>query len=57
MIKYRTEGWDKDFNSYVNMLKTKKNVIICGDLRVSREKMDVFYSPPKDTVGFRPKER
>jgi len=56
-IEYRLR-WEKDFSDYVNKLKTKKNVIICGDLNVAHQEIDL--KNPKQNrgnAGFSDEER
>jgi exodeoxyribonuclease III len=40
-LDYRTEGWDKAFRNYVRELEKKKPVIICGDLNVAHQRIDI----------------
>lgn len=50
--------WDVDFSTYLNGLKAKKNVILCGDLNVSHEEIDI-HNPKSNTksAGFTKEER
>ena len=41
--------WEDDFRKYVNKLKKKKMVIICGDMNVAHEEIDL--KNPKTNVG------
>lgn len=56
-IDYRME-WEVDFRSYVSQLDQKKPVIICGDLNVAHNEIDL--KNPKSNVrnaGFSMEER
>lgn len=56
-LDYRLE-WDRLFRKYVNELKNHKATIICGDLNVAHQEIDL--ARPKDNVknaGFSPEER
>ena len=39
-LTYRME-WEDDFREYVNKLKSKKMVLICGDFNVAHEEIDI----------------
>jgi len=56
-IDYR-EQWDKDFSDYVNQLRSKKPVIVCGDLNVAHSEIDL--ARPKSnfnkTAGYTQRE-
>ena len=39
-LTYRME-WEDDFREYVNELKNKKMVLICGDFNVAHEEIDI----------------
>ena len=39
-LDYRTT-WDVDFLHFITELKSKKNVILCGDLNVAHEEIDI----------------
>ena len=39
-LDYRTT-WDKDFLSFIKTLEAKKNVIVCGDMNVAHEEIDL----------------
>jgi len=45
-LQERTEEWDNLFKNYCNGLKFKKPVIICGDLNVIHQDIDI-YQPEK----------
>jgi exodeoxyribonuclease-3 len=56
-LDYR-QKWDQDFCNYLVDLKTKKPVILCGDLNVAHKEIDL--SNPKSnkkSAGFTPEER
>lgn len=56
-LSYRME-WDDVFREYVNNLKQKKSVIICGDLNVAHTEIDL-KNPKNNTknAGFTVEER
>jgi len=39
-LDYRT-SWDKEFTAYLKQLETRKPVILCGDLNVAHQAMDL----------------
>ena len=41
-LNYRLNEWDKDFFEYINSLKSKKDIILTGDLNVAKENIDIF---------------
>lgn len=47
-LDYR-ECWDKDFNEYVNWLKRRKPVMVCGDLNVAHQPIDI--ARPKENYN------
>lgn len=56
-IDYRL-SWEADFNAYLNQLKSKKEVIVCGDLNVAHQEIDL--KNPKQNrgnAGFSDEER
>lgn len=48
---YRINEWDPDFRKYINGLKEIKTTIVCGDMNVAHEDLDVFN--PKLPVGLK----
>ena len=57
-LDYRVKTWDKRFRKYIKSLNKKKPVIICGDLNVAHEEIDIHN--PKSNVksaGFTIEER
>lgn len=57
-LPYRDKHWDPDFREYLTTLAKKKPVIICGDLNVAHEEIDL--SNPKSNrknAGFTDEER
>ncbi|HEY3402722.1 MAG TPA: exodeoxyribonuclease III [Ohtaekwangia sp.] len=56
-LDYR-ERWDKEFNEYVNWLRRRKPVIVCGDLNVAHQPIDI--ARPKEnynrSAGFTQRE-
>lgn len=45
-FKFRINDWDINFLNYINHLKSNKNIIICGDLNVCHQDIDI-YNPIK----------
>ncbi|MBQ4526687.1 MAG: exodeoxyribonuclease III [Clostridia bacterium] len=56
-LDYRMK-WEDDFKNYLCALKTKKSVIVCGDLNVAAEEIDL-KNPKANTknAGFTNEER
>lgn len=53
-LDYRTKEWDPAFYSYTQKLKEKKHVILCGDLNVAHQDIDI-HNPSKHynkSTGF-----
>ena len=50
--------WEDDFSKYLNDLKSKKTVIVCGDLNVAHKEIDL-KNPKTNTksAGFTKEER
>ena len=57
-LKYRTLEWDSYFRKYIKHYQKNKNVIVCGDLNVANEDIDI-HNPKgnKRTAGFTNEER
>ena len=57
-LDYRTKEWDELFRKFLKKLQTKKNIIVCGDLNVANEDIDI-HNPKtnKRTAGFTDEER
>ncbi len=56
-LKYRMQ-WDKDFLSFVKDLDKKKPVIVCGDLNVAHEEIDLANPKAnRKNAGFTDDER
>lgn len=56
-LEYR-QKWDADFLKFLKSLEKEKPVIVCGDLNVAHQEIDLTY--PKANVGnhgFTPEER
>lgn len=56
-LEYRMQ-WEDDFRAFLNRLNEKKPVILCGDLNVAHQEIDL--KNPKSNVknaGFTPEER
>lgn len=57
-LEYRTKEWEPDFRSYVNELKKKKSVVICGDFNCSHQEIDVHNPKISQKIaGFANEER
>jgi len=57
-LEYRQKDWDRDFLKHLKKLEKKKPVILCGDLNVAHEEIDL--ARPKDNqrnAGFTDEER
>lgn len=48
-LEYKQE-WDKDFSEYLNNLRKKKHVILCGDLNVAHKGNKKKNSPKKNNI-------
>lgn len=56
-LDYRMK-WEEDFLKYLNNLKTKKSVIVCGDLNVAHENIDIKnWKSNQGNAGFTNEER
>lgn len=57
-LKYRVETWDVQFMKYIEELQKKKPVIVCGDLNVANEPIDL-HDPKNNTktAGYTIEER
>ena len=50
--------WDSLFRDFLKELDCKKPVIICGDLNVAHEEIDIANPKPnRKNAGFTPEER
>jgi len=50
--------WEDDFREYLNKLKTKKGVIVCGDLNVAHKEIDLKNDKTNHkSAGFTDEER
>ncbi|KAL3881871.1 hypothetical protein ACJMK2_028262 [Sinanodonta woodiana] len=57
-LPYRTKEWDVDFSQYLQSLDKKKPVVMCGDLNVAHEEIDLANPKTnKKTAGFTNEER
>lgn len=57
-LEYRVNKWDKDFFEYIEGLKKKKDIILCGDLNVARNDIDIYdVKGKKSSPGFTQKEK
>ncbi len=56
-LAYR-QVWEDDFRAYLNRLKEKKSVIVCGDLNVAHEEIDIKNPDTNHrSAGFTDEER
>ena len=56
-LDYRI-SWDRDFRAYLSELDRKKPVILCGDLNVAHEEIDLARPQPnRKHAGFTDEER
>ncbi|MCQ2819237.1 MAG: exodeoxyribonuclease III [archaeon] len=58
-LDYRVDTWDSKFFELMSGLKEKnKNIIICGDLNVANEEIDIYETKGhNNSPGFTKKER
>lgn len=57
-LDYRTLEWDRDFLAHVKDLETKKPVILCGDLNVAHQEIDLANPKTnRKNAGFTDEER
>lgn len=57
-LDYRQKEWDADFLEYMNKLKKIKEVIVCGDLNVAPEEIDLKNDKSNHrNAGFTDEER
>lgn len=50
--------WEEDFQAYINELDQTKPVILCGDLNVAHQEIDLKnHKTNKKNAGFTPEER
>ncbi|MDR1521670.1 MAG: exodeoxyribonuclease III [Streptococcaceae bacterium] len=56
-LEYR-QKWENDFRKYLINLKQKKSVILCGDLNVAHQNIDLKnWKTNSKNAGFTPQER
>lgn len=56
-LEYRLQ-WEDDFRVYVGQLDRKKPVVVCGDLNVAHQEIDIKNpAANKNNAGFTPQER
>lgn len=57
-LNYRVNTWDVAFKKYIGNLQKKKPIIVCGDLNVANEDIDI-HNPKGGTrrAGFTEEER
>lgn len=57
-LPYRDKHWDPEFREYLIDLKKKKPVIICGDLNVAHQEIDLSHPKAnRKNAGFTDQER
>jgi exodeoxyribonuclease-3 len=57
-LGYRYDSWDPDLKDYLLDLRTKKPVILCGDLNVAHREIDLANSKTnRKSAGFTDQER
>ncbi|WAR08017.1 APEX1-like protein [Mya arenaria] len=57
-LPYRAKEWDVDFRNYLNNLNKTKPVVMCGDLNVAHEEIDIANPKTnKKSAGFTAEER
>ena len=57
-LKYRTETWDRKFRLYLKKIQKLKPIVVCGDLNVANEEIDIANpSSNKRNAGFTDEER
>ena len=57
-LNYRIKEWDIDFYNFINDITFKYNnkIIICGDLNVITEKIDIYNFDCSNDIDIREKE-
>lgn len=56
-LEYRMK-WEDDFKSYLKMLELTKPVVVCGDLNVAHNEIDIKNAKSnRDSAGFTDEER
>lgn len=57
-LNYRVKEWDKDFFNYIDGLAKKKDIVLCGDLNVAFEDIDIYDTKGKNKApGFTKEEK
>ena len=59
-LDYRINEWDADFHAYLKRLEQEKGkpVLLCGDLNVAHNEIDLYDTKGKEKVpGYSPEER
>jgi exodeoxyribonuclease-3 len=57
-LEYRTKQWDRDFLLMLKDLEKNKPVIVCGDLNVAHQEIDLANPRAnRENAGFTPEER
>lgn len=56
-LEYRMQ-WEDDFRAYIGRLDRNKPVVVCGDLNVAHQEIDIKNpAANKNNAGFTPQER
>jgi len=53
-VDYRKDVWDKNFLKHLKKLEKKKPVIVCGDLNVAHQEIDLKNPQSNKTTKTRP---
>ena len=57
-LEYRYESWDPDLLNYLISLREKKPVVLCGDLNVAHQEIDLANPKSnRNNAGFTDEER
>lgn len=57
-LDYRIGQWDIKFQNFIKELKEKKDIILCGDLNVAHQEIDIFDGKGHTkSAGFTLEER
>ena len=57
-LDYRIDEWDKDFFEFIKKLNKEKDIILCGDLNVAYEDIDIYEPKGHErSPGFTKKEK
>jgi exodeoxyribonuclease-3 len=53
-LDYRYSEWDKSFLSHMKQLEKKKPVVVCGDLNVAHQEIDLKNPQSNKTTKTKP---